>query len=72
MKIDLTKKEMFILLLLMTELVARCKDSESGLNYPKTNIEFFESLADKLENYAKIAEDENEDWTNWWRDWTYK
>ena len=52
---------MFILLLLMTELVARCKDSESGLNYPKTNIEFFENLADKLENYAKIADDENED-----------
>lgn len=59
MKIDLTKSELFLMLLLLEELVARCKDSESGLNYPKTNIEFFENLADKLENYAKITKDED-------------
>ena len=61
MKIDLTKSELFLMLLVLEELVSRCQDSEVGLNYPKTNIEFFENLADKLENYAKIAEDENED-----------
>ena len=61
MKIDLTKSELFLMLLLLEELVSRCQDSESGLNYPGKNIDIFESLADKLENYAKIAEDENED-----------
>lgn len=61
MKIDLTKSELFLLLLLLEELVSRCQDSEFGLNYPGKNIEIFESLADKLENYAKITDDENED-----------
>ena len=61
MKIDLTKSELFLMLLLLEELVSRCQDSEVGLNYPGKNIDIFESLADKLENYAKIAEDENED-----------
>ena len=61
MKIDLTKSELFLLLLLLEELVSRCQDSQSGLNYPGKNIDIFESLADKLENYAKIAKDENED-----------
>ena len=61
MKIDLTKSELFLMLLLLEELVSRCQDSEVGLNYPGKNIDIFEALADKLENYAKIAEDENED-----------
>ena len=61
MKIDLTKSELFLLLLLLEELVSRCQDSEFGLNYPGKNIEIFESLADKLENYAKITKDKNED-----------
>ena len=61
MKIDLTKSELFLVLLMVEELVSRCQDSEFGLNYPGKNIGIFESLADKLENYAKIAEDENED-----------
>lgn len=60
MKIDLTKSELFLLLLLLEELVSRCQDSQSGLNYPGKNIDIFESLADKLENYAKITKDENE------------
>lgn len=61
MKIDLTKSELGILILLLEELVSRCQDSEFGLNYPGKNIDIFESLADKLENYAKITEDKNED-----------
>lgn len=61
MKIDLTKSELFLMLLLLEELVSRCQDSQSGLNYPGKNIDIFESLADKLKNYAKIAKDENED-----------
>lgn len=61
MKIDLTKSELFLMLLMVEELVSRCQDSQSGLNYPGKNIDIFESLADKLENYAKIAKDENED-----------
>ena len=61
MKIDLTKSELFLMLLLLEELVSRCQDSQSGLNYPGKNIEIFESLADKLENYAKITKDKNED-----------
>ena len=61
MKIDLTKSELFLLLLLLEELVSRCQDSEFGLNYPGKNIDIFESLADKLENYAKITKDKNED-----------
>ena len=59
MKIDLTKSELFLLLLLLEELVSRCQDSQSGLNYPGKNIEIFESLADKLKNYAKITKDED-------------
>ena len=59
MKIDLTKSELFLLLLLLEELVSRCQDSEFGLNYPGKNIDIFESLADKLENYAKITKDED-------------
>ena len=59
MKIDLTKSELFLLLLMVEELVSRCQDSQSGLNYPGKNIDIFESLADKLENYAKIAKDED-------------
>lgn len=61
MKIDLTKSELFLMLLLLEELVSRCQDSQSGLNYPGKNIDVFESLADKLKNYAKITEDKNED-----------
>ena len=61
MKIDLTKSELFLLLLLLEELVSRCQDSEAGLNYPDKNIDIFESLADKLKNYAKITKDKNED-----------
>ena len=49
------------MLLIVEELVARCQDSEVGLNYPGKNIDIFEALADKLENYTKITEDENED-----------
>lgn len=60
MKIDLTKSELFLLILLLEELVSRCQDSQFGLNYPGKNIDIFESLADKLESYTKIAEDENE------------
>lgn len=60
MKIDLTKSELFLTLLILEELVSRCQDSESGLNYPGKNIDIFEALADKLESYTKIAEDENE------------
>lgn len=59
MKVDLTKSELFLLLLLLEELVSRCQDSEFGLNYPDKNIEIFENLADKLENYAKITKDED-------------
>ena len=59
MKIDLTKSELGILILLLEELVSRCQDSQSGLNYPGKNIDIFESLADKLENYAKITKDED-------------
>lgn len=59
MKIDLTKSELGILILLLKELVSRCQDSQSGLNYPGKNIGIFESLADKLENYAKITKDED-------------
>ena len=59
MKIDLTKSELFLLLLLLEELVSRCQDSQSGLNYPGKNIEIFEALADKLKNYAKITKDED-------------
>ena len=59
MKIDLTKSELFLLLLMVEELVSRCQDSQSGLNYPGKNIDIFESLADKLENYAKITKDED-------------
>ena len=59
MKIDLTKSELFLVLLMVEELVSRCQDSEAGLNYPSKNIDIFESLADKLENYAKITKDED-------------
>ena len=59
MKIDLTKSELFLMLLILEELVSRCQDSEVGLNYPGKNIDIFESLADKLKNYAKITKDEN-------------
>ena len=59
MKIDLTKSELGILILLLEELVSRCQDSQSGLNYPGKNIDIFESLADKLKNYAKITKDED-------------
>lgn len=59
MKIDLTKSELGILILLLEELVSRCQDSEAGLNYPGKNIDIFESLADKLKNYAKITKDED-------------
>lgn len=59
MKIDLTKSELGILILLLEELVSRCQDSQSGLNYPGKNIGIFESLADKLKNYAKITKDED-------------
>ena len=59
MKIDLTKSELGILILLLEELVSRCQDSQSGLNYPDKNIDIFESLADKLKNYAKITKDED-------------
>ena len=59
MKIDLTKSELFLLLLMVEELVSRCQDSQSGLNYPGKNIDIFESLADKLENYAKITKNED-------------
>ena len=38
MKIDLTKSELGILILLLEELVSRCQDSEVGLNYPGKNI----------------------------------
>lgn len=61
MKIDFTNSELGILLLILEEILARCEDSESGLNYPGKNIDIFEALADKLENYTKIVEDENED-----------
>lgn len=61
MKIDLTKSELFLMLLLLEELVSRCQDSEVGLNYPGKNIDIFEALADKLKNYTKITEDDNED-----------
>lgn len=61
MKIDLTKSELFLMLLILEELVSRCQDSEAGLNYPGKNIDIFEALADKLKNYAKITEDDNED-----------
>ena len=59
MKIDLTKSELFLVLLILEELVSRCQDSEAGLNYPGKNIDIFESLADKLKNYAKITKDED-------------
>ena len=59
MKIDLTKSEIFLMLLILEELVSRCQDSQSGLNYPGKNIDIFESLADKLKNYAKITKDED-------------
>lgn len=59
MKIDLAKSELGILILLLEELVSRCQDSQSGLNYPDKNISIFESLADKLKNYAKITKDED-------------
>lgn len=59
MKIDLTKSELFLVLLMVEELVSRCQDSEFGLNYPGKNIDIFESLADKLKNYAKITKDED-------------
>lgn len=59
MKIDLTKSELFLLLLMVEELVSRCQNSQSGLNYPDKNIDIFESLADKLKNYAKITKDED-------------
>ena len=64
MKIDFTKSELFLMLLIVEELVSRCQDSESGLNYPGKNIDIFEALADKLKNYAKITEDKNEDSIN--------
>lgn len=44
---------------MVEELVSRCQDSQSGLNYPVKNIDIFESLADKLKNYAKITKDED-------------
>ena len=59
MKIDLTKSELFLMLLVLEELVSRCQDSQSGLNYPGKNIDIFEALADKLKNYAKITKDED-------------
>ena len=59
MKIDLTKSELFLIILILEELVSRCQDSEVGLNYPGKNIDIFESLADKLKNYAKITKDED-------------
>lgn len=59
MKIDLTKSELFLMLLMVYETVSKCRDSQLGLNYPGKNIDIFESLADKLENYAKITKDED-------------
>ena len=59
MKIDLTKSELFLMLLILEELVSRCQDSEVGLNYPGKNIDIFEALADKLNNYAKITKYED-------------
>ena len=47
------------MLLILEELVSRCQDSEVGLNYPGKNIDIFEALADKLNNYAKITKDED-------------
>ena len=61
MKIDLTRSELFLVLLILEELVSRCQDSEAVLNYPGKNIDIFEALADKLKNYTKITEDDNED-----------
>lgn len=60
MKIDFTKSELGVLLLMVYETVSKCRDSQLGLNYPGKNIDIFEALADKLESYTKIAEDENE------------
>lgn len=61
MQIDISKSELFLMLLILEELVSRCQDSEAGLNYPGKNIDVFEALADKLKNYTKITEDDNED-----------
>lgn len=61
MKIDISKSELSVLLLMVYETVSKCRDSQLGLNYPGKNIEIFEALADKLKNYAKITDDKNED-----------
>ena len=53
MKLDITKSELGVLLLMVYETVSRCRDSQSGLNYPGKNIDIFESLADKLEKSFK-------------------
>lgn len=59
MQIDISKSELGVLLLMVYETVSKCRDSQLGLDYSGKNIEIFESLADKLENYAKITKNKN-------------
>ena len=59
MKIEIDDNSVEELKLFIGMIIGKNIRGEDGLNYPKTNIDIFESLADKLKNYAKITKDED-------------